>query len=146
MSGEAEALRGIAETALEHVREDTIVQRDGGVRIVTARRSAWKQAHSRVSAMTAATIHDAGLEFATAMREVAGEHGGRSFTTVVQADADDAPARAKTNLAKIVARALERLEERWRAETVLVLDGLTPFGRYEGAMALLERLMAADSS
>lgn len=123
-------------------RLDRVV-RDGGVRIVTARRSAWPSARARVAATTGATVRDAGAEFAVAVREVAAEHGVRSFTTVLRADAADAPARARTNLTKIVALAFERLEERWRAEPVLVLDGLTPFGRYDGAMAVLERLLAA---
>lgn len=115
----------------------------GGVRIVTVRRSSWAAARVRIAAATGARVHDAGAEFAGTMREVADERGVRSFSTVLRADDEEAPARARTNLAKLAGIALERLEERWRAEPVLVLDGLTPFGRYDGAMAVLERLMSS---
>lgn len=123
-------------------RLDRVLQ-IGGVRIVTARRSRWQEARSRLAAATGATVHDAGTEFATTMREIAAERGVRSFATVLRADADDAPDRARTNLAKIVELALARLESSWRTEPVLALDGLTPFGRYDGAMAMLERLMSS---
>ncbi|MDN5751239.1 MAG: hypothetical protein L0H64_22500, partial [Pseudonocardia sp.] len=48
-----------------------------------------------------------------------------------------------TNLQRVVDDAWARLEQEWRGTEVLVLDVLTPFGRYDGGAALLNRLLGA---
>ncbi len=63
------------------------------------------------------------------------------FGVVLEADAPAASEGDRTHLRRVVDAALALLEERWVGEQVLVLDGLTPFGRYGGAMAVLDRLL-----
>lgn len=86
---------------------------------------------------------DASAGFVGALREVARERRIADFGVVLRADAPDADSRARTNLARVVDEAWQKLEAQWAGTEVLVLDGLTPFGRYAGGMAVLDRVLGA---
>lgn len=112
----------------------------GGVRVVTVRRSGWSRCRSRLAAVLDVPVRDASAEFVAALREVATERKIPDFSVVLRADAAGAGSKAHTNLQRVVAAAFEKLEQQWSTAGVLLLDGLTPLGRYPGGPALLERL------
>ncbi|MGH3910031.1 MAG: BREX system serine/threonine kinase PglW, partial [Pseudonocardiaceae bacterium] len=118
----------------------TRVVTHGGVRVVTARRPGWARCRSRLAAILGVPARDVSSEFVGALRAVATERKIPDFSVVLRADAADADSRARTNLQRVVAAAFERLEQQWSESGVLLLDGLTPLGRYPGGTALLERL------
>lgn len=117
------------------------VLRHGGARMVTFRRSRWEACRDHVVTVLGVDAVDASAAFVAALREVARERRITDFSVVLRADAPDAEQRARTNLDRVVADAWVRLAEVWNATDVLVLDALTPLGRYAGGMALLDRLL-----
>lgn len=133
----AAAADGGPDARLRHVRTH------GGARLVTVRRAGWAGCRDRVSGLLGVAPVDVSAEFVGALREVAAEHRITDFGVVLRADAPDADARARTNLGRVAATAWERLERRWTQQPVLLLDGLTALGRYEGGPAVLDRLLAA---
>ncbi|WP_300007723.1 BREX system serine/threonine kinase PglW [Pseudonocardia sp.] len=135
--GPAAAADGGPDARLRHVLDQ------GGTRLVTVRRSGWAAARDRAAAVLGVEPVDASAAFVGALREVARERRISDFDVVLRADAPDADSRARTNLGRVIAQAWDRLESTWMAQPVLLLDALTPFGRYEGGMALLDRLLAA---
>lgn len=116
---------------------------DGGVRVVTFRRSRWAATRIHVRRLAGVAPVDASAGFVGALREVARERRIADFGVVLRADAPDADSRARTNLARVVDEAWQKLEAQWAGTEVLVLDGLTPFGRYAGGMAVLDRVLGA---
>ena len=127
---------GGPEVRLAHVLEH------GGVRMVTFRRSGWAQCRRRVAEVTGVEPVDVSAAFVMALREVAAQRRITDFGVVLRADAPDADARSRTNLQRVVDAAWELLEQRWSGQQILVLDGLTPLGRYDGGASLLNRLLA----
>lgn len=117
--------------------------RQGGARVVTVRRSRLVATYDHLAHLTGAGIVDASAAFVEALRAVARDRGIEDFGVVLRADAPDASARDRSNLQVVVADAWKRLEATWTESDVLVLDGLTPFGRYDGGMAVLDRLLDA---
>ena len=112
----------------------------GGVRVVTVRRAGWASCRNRLAAVLDVPVRDASAEFVAALRAVATERKIPDFSVVLRADTPDANSKARTNLQRVVAAAFERLEQQWSEAGSLLLDGLTPLGRYPGGTALLERL------
>ncbi|MGH3802327.1 MAG: hypothetical protein ACRDTD_19760, partial [Pseudonocardiaceae bacterium] len=112
----------------------------GGVRVVTVRRSGWQRCRTRLAAVLDVPVRDVSAEFVAAMRAVATARKIPDFDVVLRADTADAGSRARTNLQRVVAAAFDKLEQQWSQSGVLLLDGLTPLGRYPGGAALLERL------
>jgi hypothetical protein len=127
---------GGPEVRLAHVIEH------GGVRMVTFRRSRWAQCRRRVAEVTGVEPVDVSAAFVMALREVAAQRRITDFGVVLRADAPDADARSRTNLQRVVDAAWELLEQQWSGQQILVLDGLTPLGRYDGGASLLNRLLA----
>lgn len=119
------------------------VLRDGGARMVTFRRSRWAACRDHVVEVMGVEPVDASAAFVAALRDVARDRRITDFSVVLRADAPDAEPRARTNLDRVVAQAWSRLEAEWSAADVLVLDALTPFGRYAGGMSVLARLLDA---
>jgi hypothetical protein len=111
--------------------------------VVTFRRSRWPATRAHVSALAEVDAVDASAAFVEALRAVARERKIASFDVVLRADAPDADSRARTNLQQVVGEAWARLDDAWSGTDVLVLDALTPFGRYAGGMALLDRVLDA---
>ncbi|MGQ0480074.1 MAG: BREX system serine/threonine kinase PglW [Pseudonocardia sp.] len=117
------------------------VLRSGGARVVTFRRSRWSATREYVRSVAGVDVVDASSAFVTALREVARDRRIADFDVVLRADAPDADPRARTNLNRVVDEAWQRLSLVWTSAEVLVLDGLTPFGRYPGGAAQLNRLL-----
>jgi hypothetical protein len=117
------------------------ILRDGGVRVVTVRRSRWAPCRRYLGAVTGVEPVDVSTAFVEALRDVARDRRITDFSVVLRADAPDAEPRARTNLDRVVGEAWTRLTERWASADVLVLDALTPFGRYAGGAAVLARLL-----
>ncbi|GEL17300.1 BREX system serine/threonine kinase PglW [Pseudonocardia asaccharolytica] len=115
----------------------------GGVRMVTVRRSRWAACRRHVAGLVGAEVVDASAAFVSALREIARERRIADFGVVLRADAPDADPRARANLQRVVDEAWVRLRDGWDAADVLVLDALTPFGRYPGGVAVLDRLLDA---
>lgn len=117
--------------------------RAGGARLVTFRRSRWARCRRQVAELTGVEPVDASAVFVSALHEVADELRITNFDVVLRADAPDADPRARTNLQRVVDVVWTRLERQWSGTDVLLLDALTPFGRYQGGMTLLGRLLEA---
>lgn len=115
--------------------------RNGGVRMITFRRTRWAACRAHVATAVGTEPVDVSAAFVAALREVARERRIADFSVVLRADAPDADQRARTNLAKVVEEAWTRLRVTWSSAEVLVLDGLTPLGRYGGGMAVLGQLL-----
>lgn len=115
----------------------------GGARVVTFRRSRWAATRRRVCELAGIDAVDASAAFVGALRAVARERNIADFDMVLSADAPDADQRARKNLQRVVDEAWTRLDDALSATDVLVLDALTPFGRYSGGTALLDRVLDA---
>ncbi|WP_219414066.1 BREX system serine/threonine kinase PglW [Pseudonocardia nigra] len=115
----------------------------GGARLVTFRRSRWAAGRRRVTEVTGVEPVDVSAAFVGALRQVAAQRRITDFGLVLRADAPDADARARSNLHRVVDAAWEQLEREWSERDVLVLDQLTPLGRYAGGPALLNRVLDA---
>lgn len=115
----------------------------GGVRVVTFRRSRWAATRAHVCELAGVDAVDVSAAFVGALRAVARDKHITDFGVVLRADGPDADLRARTNLQRVVDDAWARLEPEWRDTEVLVLDVLTPFGRYDGGAALLNSLLGA---
>ncbi|MDN5913801.1 MAG: BREX system serine/threonine kinase PglW [Pseudonocardia sp.] len=133
----AASAEGGPDARLGHAR------RRGGVRVVTFRRSRWLATRERVEGLAGVEPVDASAAFVEALRGVAHDRRIADFDVVLRADAPDADTRARTNLGRVVEEAWQRLEAQWAVTDVLVLDSLTPFGRYAGGMAVLHRILEA---
>lgn len=115
----------------------------GGVRLVTFRRSRWAACRRRVAEVAGVEPLDVSAAFVAALRDEAAQRRITDFGVVLRADAPDADARSRANLQRVVDAAWGTLEQQWSEHEVLVLDQLTPLGRYAGGAALLNRVLAS---
>ena len=99
------------------------VTRNGGMRVVTVRRSRWAQARRRLADALDVPLRDAGAEFVAALRAVATERKIPDFDVVLRADAAEPGTREHTNLQRVVASAFEKLEQEWVVATSAWLTG-----------------------
>jgi hypothetical protein len=113
----------------------------GGARMLTFRSKHWADCRAHLAELVGHDPIDASAAFVGALREVARELRITDFGVLLRADAPDADPRARSNFQRVVDRAWTRLAEQWTQAEVLVLDGLTPFGRYTGGMAVLDTLL-----
>ncbi|WP_158566737.1 BREX system serine/threonine kinase PglW [Actinomadura craniellae] len=82
--------------------------------------------------------------FVAELRAIVTERGRPRWETVLAADSPDASPAARTGLARLVAEAFARIEERVRAlDGTVLLHDPAPLGRYPGGLELLTRLRLA---
>jgi hypothetical protein len=128
---------GAPEARIAHVLDH------GGARLVTFRRSRWEACRQRVAEVVGVEPLDVSAAFIGALRGEAAERRITDFGVVLRADAASADDRSRANLQRVVDGAWKRLEQRWAAHQVLLLDQLTPLGRYAGGTAVLNRVLAS---
>ncbi|GDY33308.1 BREX system serine/threonine kinase PglW [Gandjariella thermophila] len=114
--------------------------RHGGFRVITLRRKRWPRARLAVEAVLGEPVVDVSAAFVGALRAVARQRQIPDFDRVLHADAAEPGSRDQLNLQRVVSEACALLEQEWSGRPVLVLDMLTPLGRYPAGAALLERL------
>lgn len=115
--------------------------RHGGVRFVTVRPRRAARARARVEDIVGMPVSDVSAMFVRTLRAQADAAAIRDFGVVLRADAADPGSRDQLNLARLLTRTFEALAEELSGPRTLVLDGLTPLGRYPAGIALLNRLI-----
>jgi hypothetical protein len=81
--------------------------------------------------------------FVRALRAQAQEAAIPDFGVVLRADRADPGSRDQLNLSRLLDRTFDALAGELIGQRVLVLDGLTPLGRYPAGAVLLNRLIDA---
>jgi hypothetical protein len=137
-TGDATAIRGVADGPDAALR---YAVQHGGARVLTVRRSRWLPCRNQIADLLGQPPVDASAAFVEALREVARSRRIADFGVVLRADAPGADARARTNLQRVIDEAWTMLARQWSQAEVLLLDALTPFGRYAGGMKVLNMLL-----
>jgi hypothetical protein len=139
----------IEPTPLESVEARlAAAMRTGGFLAVKALHGTAVDAVRELASRDGVTTVDVTAVYIAALREarekMAAQRGGKpTWETVLQADRDDAPARAKAGLAELSAAAWSEIGETVRAASgVVLLHDAAPLARMEGGMDLLRSLIA----
>jgi serine/threonine protein kinase len=114
--------------------------RHGGVRFVTVRPKRAARARQEIHEIVAEPV-DVSAMFVRILRAQATAAKIPDFGVVLRADAADPDSRDQLNLARLLARTFDAMAAELAGNRVLVLDGLTPLGRYPAGAKLLNRLI-----
>ncbi|RSM79382.1 BREX system serine/threonine kinase PglW [Kibdelosporangium aridum] len=115
--------------------------RHGGVRFVTVRPRRASKARARIEEIVGVPVLDVSAKFVRILRAQAKAAAISNFEVVLRADAADPGSRDQLNLSRLLDRTFDALAEELAGQRVLVLDGLTPLGRYPAGTAMLNRLI-----
>lgn len=100
-----------------------------------------------IGAMDGVTSVNVTTVFVRSLREIVEEQGRPRWTTVLEADTEDASPAARTGFGQLLRKTWGRLEEHVRgagAGGIVLLHDATPLARYTGGDELLARLTVAS--
>jgi hypothetical protein len=117
----------------------------GGFRVVTARYDRLARTREHLQDLFGVPATDATRAFLDGIRRIADDWKMTDLSVVFEADAAPAGSPDAVPLRRMVEQTLDALRESWMgpdAHSVLLLDDLTPLGRYDPQLRLVNQLAA----